>query len=87
VATPGGAIDSLIVNANHSVMWVAPVSGEGVAKDEVEAYKWWLLAAGQGNVIISNTFSKTSARRQMLVTALVLCQDKSDNEFLWRHHL
>jgi TPR repeat protein len=20
-----------------------------VAKDEVEAYKWWLLAAGQGN--------------------------------------
>jgi uncharacterized protein len=24
-------------------------SGEGVAKDEIEAYKWWLLAAAQGN--------------------------------------
>ena len=24
-------------------------SGEGVANDEIEAYKWWLLAAGHRN--------------------------------------
>ena len=31
------------------ILGVCYDSGEGVAKDEIEAYKWWLLAAGHGN--------------------------------------
>ena len=33
----------------QAALGVRYAKGEGVAKNKVEAYKWWLLAAGQGN--------------------------------------
>ena len=34
--------------AQYNLGWMY-ANGLGVAKDEVEAYKWWLLAGAQGN--------------------------------------
>jgi hypothetical protein len=33
-----------------------------VPKDEVEGYKWWLLAAAQGNQIARNNIAKEEPR-------------------------
>ena len=42
------AAEQNVADAQY-ILGVCYDSGEGVAKDEIEAYKWWLLAAGHGN--------------------------------------
>jgi TPR repeat protein len=37
--------------------WTFHTKGEGVAKDYVEAYKWELLAAGQGDELAKKTMT------------------------------
>ena len=42
----------------QSVLGGCYVNGRGVAKDYVEGYKWWLLAAGQGVEIAKENTTK-----------------------------
>ena len=42
-------LSRIIAHVRNTIWASATTNGQGVAKDYVEAYKWWLLAAAQGD--------------------------------------